>query len=120
MYLMMGLCPAAFLSTVSWSHLQILRQDEHIAKQRYIGGKNVLTKGAPEWVSFDVTETVREWLTNRGGCTGIPLTLSYPITYVCAYRELGVCGLLNIYWVYSETDETNVERLHPVDDQLDE
>uniref|UniRef100_A0A672GMT7 Transforming growth factor beta n=1 Tax=Salarias fasciatus TaxID=181472 RepID=A0A672GMT7_SALFA len=35
-------------------------------KQRYIGAKNVLTKGTPEWVSFDVTETVREWLTSRG------------------------------------------------------
>uniref|UniRef100_A0A672GT39 Transforming growth factor beta n=1 Tax=Salarias fasciatus TaxID=181472 RepID=A0A672GT39_SALFA len=34
--------------------------------QRYIGAKNVLTKGTPEWVSFDVTETVREWLTSRG------------------------------------------------------
>uniref|UniRef100_A0A673HK97 Transforming growth factor beta n=1 Tax=Sinocyclocheilus rhinocerous TaxID=307959 RepID=A0A673HK97_9TELE len=45
---------------------QILRPDEHIAKQRYIGGKNVLTKGMPEWVSFDVTETVREWLMYRG------------------------------------------------------
>ncbi|XP_037398071.1 transforming growth factor beta-3 proprotein isoform X2 [Pygocentrus nattereri] len=45
---------------------QILRLDEHIAKQRYIGGKNVLTKGTPEWVSFDVTETVREWLMYRG------------------------------------------------------
>ncbi|XP_043118733.1 transforming growth factor beta-3 proprotein isoform X2 [Puntigrus tetrazona] len=44
---------------------QILRPDEHIAKQRYIGGKNVLTKGTPEWVSFDVTETVREWLMYR-------------------------------------------------------
>lgn len=46
--------------------LQIIKQDEHIAKQRYIGGKNVLTKGTAEWVSFDVTETVREWLTHRG------------------------------------------------------
>ncbi|XP_060790626.1 transforming growth factor beta-3 proprotein isoform X3 [Neoarius graeffei] len=45
---------------------QIIRYDEHIAKQRYIGGKNVLTKGTAEWVSFDVTETVREWLTHRG------------------------------------------------------
>lgn len=46
--------------------LQIVRQNEHIRKQRYIGAKNVLTKGTPEWVTFDVTETVREWLMNRG------------------------------------------------------
>ncbi len=46
--------------------LQIVRPNEHIRKQRYIGAKNVLTKGTPEWVSFDVTETVREWLMNRG------------------------------------------------------
>lgn len=46
--------------------LQIVRPNEHIRKQRYIGAKNVLTKGTPEWVTFDVTETVREWLMNRG------------------------------------------------------
>ena len=49
--------------TSSW---QILKPDNPIAKQRYIGGKNVLTKGTPEWISFDVTETVREWLMYRG------------------------------------------------------
>ncbi|XP_049914270.1 transforming growth factor beta-3 proprotein-like isoform X2 [Epinephelus moara] len=45
---------------------QIVRPNEHIRKQRYLAAKNVLTKGTPEWVSFDVTETVREWLLNRG------------------------------------------------------
>lgn len=48
--------------------LQILQKDNPKAKQRYIGGKNVLTKGTPEWVSFDVTETVREWLMYRREC----------------------------------------------------
>lgn len=46
--------------------LQIVRPNEHIRKQRYIAAKNVLTKGTQEWVSFDVTDTVREWLMNRG------------------------------------------------------
>uniref|UniRef100_A0A9L0JE35 Transforming growth factor beta-3 proprotein n=2 Tax=Boreoeutheria TaxID=1437010 RepID=A0A9L0JE35_EQUAS len=45
---------------------QILRPDEHIAKQRYIGGKNLPTRGTAEWLSFDVTDTVREWLLRRG------------------------------------------------------
>ncbi|XP_016341111.1 transforming growth factor beta-3-like [Sinocyclocheilus anshuiensis] len=36
---------------------QILRPDEHIAKQRYIGGKNVLTKGSPSCVLFHCSET---------------------------------------------------------------
>uniref|UniRef100_A0A493T4C6 Transforming growth factor beta n=1 Tax=Anas platyrhynchos platyrhynchos TaxID=8840 RepID=A0A493T4C6_ANAPP len=45
---------------------QILRPDEHIAKQRYLSGRNVQTRGSPEWLSFDVTETVREWLLHRG------------------------------------------------------
>lgn len=44
---------------------QILQKDDPKAKQRYIGGKNVPTKGTPEWISFDVTETVREWLMYR-------------------------------------------------------
>ncbi|KAF5922914.1 hypothetical protein HPG69_013259 [Diceros bicornis minor] len=44
---------------------QILRPDEHIAKQRYIGGRNLPTRGTAEWLSFDVTDTVREWLLRR-------------------------------------------------------
>ncbi|XP_017546334.1 transforming growth factor beta-3 proprotein isoform X1 [Pygocentrus nattereri] len=57
---------------------QILRLDEHIAKQRYIGGKNVLTKGTPEWVSFDVTETVREWLMYRETNLGLEISVHCP------------------------------------------
>uniref|UniRef100_A0A671Q814 Transforming growth factor beta n=1 Tax=Sinocyclocheilus anshuiensis TaxID=1608454 RepID=A0A671Q814_9TELE len=57
---------------------QILRPDEHIAKQRYIGGKNVLTKGMPEWVSFDVTETVREWLMYRETNLGLEVSVHCP------------------------------------------
>lgn len=57
---------------------QILRPNEHIRKQRYIGAKNVLTKGTPEWVSFDVTETVREWLMNRGSNMGLEISVHCP------------------------------------------
>ncbi|XP_052001231.1 transforming growth factor beta-3 proprotein-like [Xyrauchen texanus] len=57
---------------------QILRPDEHIAKQRYIGGKNVLTKGTLEWVSFDVTETVREWLMYRETNLGLEISVHCP------------------------------------------
>lgn len=57
---------------------QILRPNEHIRKQRYIGAKNVLTKGTPEWVSFDVTETVREWLLNRGSNMGLEISVHCP------------------------------------------
>lgn len=44
-----------------------MRLNEHIRKQRFIAAKNVQTRGSPEWVTFDVTETVREWLINKGG-----------------------------------------------------
>ncbi|XP_024001660.1 transforming growth factor beta-3 proprotein-like [Salvelinus sp. IW2-2015] len=57
---------------------QILRPDDHIAKQRYIGGKNVLTKGTPEWVSFDVTDTVREWLMYRETNLGLEISVHCP------------------------------------------
>ncbi|XP_052009657.1 transforming growth factor beta-3 proprotein-like [Xyrauchen texanus] len=57
---------------------QILRLDEHIAKQRYIGGKNILTKGTLEWVSFDVTETVREWLMYRETNLGLEISVHCP------------------------------------------
>ncbi|XP_042157002.1 transforming growth factor beta-3 proprotein isoform X2 [Oncorhynchus tshawytscha] len=57
---------------------EILRPDEHIAKQRYIGAKNVLTKGTPEWVSFDVTETVREWLMYRATNLGLEISVHCP------------------------------------------
>ncbi|CAJ1078097.1 transforming growth factor beta-3 proprotein-like [Xyrichtys novacula] len=57
---------------------QIVKPNEHIRKQRYIGAKNVLTKGTPEWVSFDVTETVREWLMNRGSNLGLEISVHCP------------------------------------------
>ncbi|CAL8290980.1 transforming growth factor beta-3 proprotein [Gadus morhua] len=57
---------------------QILQKDDHIAKQRYIGGKNVLTKGTPEWISFDVTETVREWLMYRQTNLGLEISVHCP------------------------------------------
>ncbi|CAI5696734.1 unnamed protein product [Oreochromis niloticus] len=57
---------------------QILQKDDPKAKQRYIGGKNVLTKGTPEWVSFDVTETVREWLMNRRTNLGLEISVHCP------------------------------------------
>lgn len=61
-----GFCPGLRIPV---SVLQILRPDEHIAKQRYIGGKNLPTRGTAEWLSFDVTDTVREWLSRRGRLT---------------------------------------------------
>lgn len=57
---------------------QILRPDEHIGKQRYIGRKNVMIGGTDEWVSFDVTETVREWLTNRATNLGLEISVHCP------------------------------------------
>ncbi|XP_035530582.1 transforming growth factor beta-3 proprotein [Morone saxatilis] len=57
---------------------QILQKDDPKAKQRYIGGKNVLTKGTSEWVSFDVTETVREWLMYRQTNLGLEISVHCP------------------------------------------
>ncbi|XP_034383534.1 transforming growth factor beta-3 proprotein-like [Cyclopterus lumpus] len=57
---------------------QIVRPNEHIRKQRYLSAKNVLTKGTSEWVSFDVTETVREWLMNRGSNLGLEISVHCP------------------------------------------
>ncbi|KAG9344825.1 hypothetical protein AGOR_G00087980 [Albula goreensis] len=57
---------------------QILKPEEHIAKQRYIGGRNILTKGTPEWVSFDVTDTVREWLMYRETNLGLEISVHCP------------------------------------------
>lgn len=57
---------------------QILQKDDPKAKQRYIGGKNVLTKGTSEWVSFDVTDTVREWLMYRQTNLGLEISVHCP------------------------------------------
>lgn len=57
---------------------QIVRPNEHIRKQRYITAKNVLTKGTKEWVTFDVTETVRQWLMNRGSNLGLEISVHCP------------------------------------------
>ncbi|XP_034051483.1 transforming growth factor beta-3 proprotein [Thalassophryne amazonica] len=57
---------------------QILQKDDPKAKQRYIGGKNVLTSGPPEWVSFNVTQTVREWLMDRQTNLGLEISVHCP------------------------------------------
>ncbi|XP_077409080.1 transforming growth factor beta-3 proprotein-like [Vanacampus margaritifer] len=57
---------------------QVVRPNEHIRKQRYISAKNVLTKGTPEWVSFDVTDAVRQWLTDRGSNLGLEISVHCP------------------------------------------
>ncbi|XP_061560993.1 transforming growth factor beta-3 proprotein-like isoform X1 [Phycodurus eques] len=57
---------------------QIVRPNEHIRKQRYVSAKNVLTKGTNEWVSFDVTDTVQEWLVNRGSNLGLEISVHCP------------------------------------------
>ncbi|CAI5764282.1 transforming growth factor beta-3 proprotein [Lacerta agilis] len=57
---------------------QILKPDEHIAKQRYLSGRNVMTRGSPEWLSFDVTDTVREWLLHRESNLGLEISIHCP------------------------------------------
>ncbi|XP_069494136.1 transforming growth factor beta-3 proprotein [Ambystoma mexicanum] len=57
---------------------QILRPDEHIAKQRFISGRSVLTKGAAEWLSFDVTENIKEWLMRRETNLGLEISVHCP------------------------------------------
>ncbi|XP_026975891.1 transforming growth factor beta-3 proprotein [Sagmatias obliquidens] len=57
---------------------QILQPDEHIAKQRYLDGKNLPTRGTAEWLSFDVTDTVREWLLRRESNLGLEISIHCP------------------------------------------
>ncbi|XP_066550117.1 transforming growth factor beta-3 proprotein [Amia ocellicauda] len=57
---------------------QILKPDEHIAKQRYIGAKNILTNDEPKWISFDVTQTVKEWLMYRETNLGLEISVHCP------------------------------------------
>ncbi|XP_008398493.1 PREDICTED: transforming growth factor beta-3 [Poecilia mexicana] len=57
---------------------QILQKDDPKVKHRFIGGKNVLTKGTPEWISFDVTETVREWLMYGKTNLGLEISVHCP------------------------------------------
>ncbi|KAH0620477.1 hypothetical protein JD844_020989 [Phrynosoma platyrhinos] len=75
----------AFVKVESLNHLNasfeemILKPDEYIAKQRYLSGRNVMTRGSPEWLSFDVTETVREWLLHRAESNlGLEISIHCP------------------------------------------
>lgn len=70
--------PAAKRAEQRIELFQILRPDEHIAKQRFISGRSVLTKGSAEWLSFDVTENVREWLTRRETNLGLGISVHCP------------------------------------------
>jgi len=47
--------------------LQVLKSKELSSPgQRYIDSKVVKTRAEGEWLSFDVTEAVHEWLHHRG------------------------------------------------------
>lgn len=61
--------------------LQILGHKELTSPtQRYIDSKVVRTRMEGEWLSFDVTEAVSEWLLHRGKeCQSVLLLMS------CAY-----------------------------------
>lgn len=61
--------------------LQILGHKELTSPtQRYIDSKVVRTRMEGEWLSFDVTEAVSEWLLHRGkACQSVLLLMS------CAY-----------------------------------
>uniref|UniRef100_A0A3B4FI24 Transforming growth factor beta n=1 Tax=Pundamilia nyererei TaxID=303518 RepID=A0A3B4FI24_9CICH len=69
---------------------QIVRRNEHIRKQRFIGAKNVLTKGTAEWISFDVTETVREWLMKRGSNMGLEISVHCPFVHLDHVYNQGI------------------------------
>ncbi|XP_032441857.1 transforming growth factor beta-3 proprotein-like [Xiphophorus hellerii] len=70
--------PKAMRSEQRIELYQIMRLNEHIRKQRFIAAKNVQTRGSPEWVTFDVTETVREWLINKGSNLGLEISVHCP------------------------------------------
>uniref|UniRef100_A0A8C0CVK9 Transforming growth factor beta n=1 Tax=Balaenoptera musculus TaxID=9771 RepID=A0A8C0CVK9_BALMU len=62
----------------SEQRIESSRPDEHIAKQRYLDGKNLPTRGTAEWLSFDVTDTVREWLLRRESNLGLEISIHCP------------------------------------------
>uniref|UniRef100_A0AC11AVK8 Transforming growth factor beta 3 n=1 Tax=Ovis aries TaxID=9940 RepID=A0AC11AVK8_SHEEP len=70
--------PASKRSEQRIELFQILQPGEHIAKQRYIDGKNLPTRGTGEWLSFDVTDTVREWLLRRESNLGLEISIHCP------------------------------------------
>ncbi|XP_070698069.1 transforming growth factor beta-3 proprotein [Pempheris klunzingeri] len=99
---------------------QILQKDDPKAKQRYIGGKNVLTKGTPEWVSFDVTETVREWLMYRQTNLGLEISVHCPCH---TFRPNGdiienANEVLEVKFKGMEADYDDLSRVKKQKDQL--
>ncbi|XP_062406867.1 transforming growth factor beta-3 proprotein-like [Sardina pilchardus] len=52
--------------------------EQGVSNRRYIDGKNVQTKGAVEWITFDVTDTIREWLTHPENNLGLEIGVHCP------------------------------------------
>ncbi|KAL2082407.1 hypothetical protein ACEWY4_022225 [Coilia grayii] len=52
--------------------------EKGVSSGRYIDGKNVQTKGAAEWITFDVTDTVRDWLIHPENNLGLEIGLHRP------------------------------------------
>ncbi|XP_041094021.1 transforming growth factor beta-2 proprotein [Polyodon spathula] len=58
---------------------QILKaRDPAAPSQRYIDSRNVRPRSKGEWLSFDVTDTVREWLSHKGRNLGLKISVHCP------------------------------------------
>ncbi|XP_072222231.1 transforming growth factor beta-3 proprotein [Leuresthes tenuis] len=99
---------------------QIRQKDNPKIKQRYIGAKNVLTKGTTEWVSFDVTETVREWLMDRHTNLGLEISVHCPChTFIPnggiieKVKEVLEVKFNGVDWDYGDPSVRNQKELYP-------
>ncbi|CAG5866357.1 transforming growth factor beta-3 proprotein [Menidia menidia] len=99
---------------------QIRQKDNPKIKQRYIGAKNVLTKGTTEWVSFDVTETVREWLMDRQTNLGLEISVHCPChTFIPnggiieKVKEVLEVKFNGVDWEYGDQSVKNQKELFP-------
>lgn len=70
--------------------------------QRYIDSKVVRTQTEGEWLSFDVTEAVSEWLNHRGECVFIPL-----LTHILIIYGMGWMFSHLIAWLFFSTDRNS-------------
>lgn len=58
---------------------QILKaRDPAAPSQRYIDSRNVRPRSKGAWLSFDVTDTLREWLSHRGRNLGLKISVHCP------------------------------------------
>uniref|UniRef100_H3BFI1 Transforming growth factor beta n=1 Tax=Latimeria chalumnae TaxID=7897 RepID=H3BFI1_LATCH len=82
--------PSASLTTQRVELYQILTRFAELKDQRYLESRVVNPRDAAEWISFDVTESVKQWINSKEASHGFQLKAHCPCGASVSFSDLSV------------------------------